>query len=85
MKRYNYITDWAVNQLKMISRSQSLHDDETKRVVQPVIKRNAYFCHPENILIAMVNDDSHVIRKLAWKGLLKQGLNQEIGFNYEFS
>ena len=74
IKRYTNITDGAVNQFKMISRSQSLHDDETKRVVQPVIKRNAYFCHPENILIAMVNDDSYVIRRLAWKMNLKARL-----------
>ena len=35
------------------------------------MKRNAYFCHPENILIAMVYDENPVIRKLGWKRIHK--------------
>ena len=46
-------------------------DPHSKEVVMPVIKRNAYFLHPENILLCMINDDNAVIRKLAWKKIAK--------------
>lgn len=36
-----------------------------KDVVDPVIQRNAYFAHPENLLLAMIKDKRPNIRKLA--------------------
>ena len=41
--------------------------EEVTKVVYPVIQRNAYFAHPENILVSMINDDDRDIRELAWR------------------
>ena len=40
-------------------------------IVKPVIQRNGYFCHPENILIAMICDERSHIRELGWRRVLK--------------
>jgi hypothetical protein len=37
--------------------------DRLKAIVDPVIQRNAYFGHPENILLAMLTDERAYIRK----------------------
>ena len=31
--------------------------DELKAIVDPVIQRNSYFAHPENLLLSMMTDD----------------------------
>ena len=46
-------------------------EDDVFEVVKPVIQRNAFFAHPENILIAMINDERPHIRELAWRRVLK--------------
>ena len=45
----------------MISNSRYLTDN-LKSVIDPVIQRNAYFAHTENILIAMLFDSRQEIR-----------------------
>lgn len=37
---------------------------------QDTLKNNAYFAHPENILLAMVNDAREEIRERAWFQIL---------------
>lgn len=44
---------------------------ELKAVVDPVIQRNGYFGHPENILIAMLADENPTMRELAYRRVLK--------------
>ena len=44
-----------------------------------VIKRNAYFLHHENILLAMICEDSATIRRLAWKRIAMKARNQARG------
>lgn len=44
---------------------------QTQDIVKPVLQRNGYFCHPENILISMVADDRSHIRELGWRRILK--------------
>ena len=51
---------------KSIELTRRLGEEVTK-VVYPVIQRNAYFAHPENILVSMINDDNRDIRELAWR------------------
>ena len=51
---------------KSIELTQSLGEEVTK-VVHPVIKRNGYFAHPENILISMIDDDNRDIREVGWR------------------
>ena len=38
---------------------------EVKHVVFPVLKRNIYFAHPENILLVIIFDKRHITRELA--------------------
>ena len=45
-----------------ILKSRYLEDD-LKNVVDPVIQRNAFFSHPENLLLAMLTDERQAIRK----------------------
>ena len=40
-------------------------------VIDPVIQRNAYFGHPENILLAMLTDERKHIRELGLRRILK--------------
>lgn len=42
-----------------------------KNIVDPVIQRNAYFAHPENLLLAMLTDFQPHIRELAARRILK--------------
>ncbi|XP_055922808.1 uncharacterized protein LOC129953593 [Eupeodes corollae] len=42
-----------------------------KAIVHPVIERNAYFCHPENILLAMLADSRSHVRELGLRRILK--------------
>ena len=37
----------------------------------PVIQRNGFFAHHENVLIAMVNDDDPTVRALGWRRIKK--------------
>ena len=43
---------------------------ELRTVVDAVIRRNAYFCHPENLLLAMLRDERSHIRELACRRIL---------------
>lgn len=52
-----------------VSLSREL-DNEIKRVIDPVIQRNAYFAHPENLLLAMMVDDQLDIRIKALQKIL---------------
>ena len=40
--------------------------DSTQKVVLPVIQRNAYFAHPENVLLSMLQEKNGKTRELAW-------------------
>ncbi|KAK0066937.1 hypothetical protein Bpfe_003672 [Biomphalaria pfeifferi] len=45
--------------------------DELKKVFDPVIQRNAFFTHPEDLLLAMLTDEKSEIRELALRRILK--------------
>ena len=53
----------------MISASRYL-PDELKSIIDPVIQRNAYFAHQENILVAMLSDSRTEIRELAYNRIM---------------
>lgn len=40
-------------------------------VVNPVIERNGFFAHPENLMWAMIEDDNKLIRQLGLRRILK--------------
>ena len=62
--------DGARHLFSIISRSRYL-PEELKKVIDPVIDRNGYFAHSENLLIAMLGDDRKHIRELALRRILK--------------
>ena len=45
--------------------------NDLKKVIDPVIQRNAYFIHPKNLLLTMITDDRITIRKLGIRCILK--------------
>lgn len=45
--------------------------DELKNIVLKTIQRNAFFAHPENILLTMLQDEAAHIRELALRRILK--------------
>ena len=44
---------------------------DLKEIVDPVTQRNSLFAHPENILIAMITDDTEYVRELELQKILK--------------
>ena len=52
------------NFFKMVENAQKC-DEFTKSIVNPVLQRNSYFAHPENLLLAMLCDSKSHISKLA--------------------
>lgn len=77
-----YVTTWflikcqwsckygAKHLFHMIKSSRYL-PSEIKKIVDPVIQRNSYFGHPENVLLAMLADDRKHIRELSLRRILK--------------
>lgn len=59
---------------KMIMRSRYM-SDSLKKINDPVIERNSFFAHPENILIAMTTDERRHMRQLGLRRILKARLN----------
>lgn len=55
--------------LKMIMYSRYLKP-ELRTIVDSCLKRNAYFAHTENLLLAMMLDDREFVRKLAIRRIL---------------
>ena len=42
-----------------------------KQIVDPVIQRNVFFAHPENIMLSMLTDERRVIRELCIRPITK--------------
>ena len=57
MKANSFVTSGVRHSFNAISLVKQ-QSDELQKVVFPVLQRNAYFAHPENILIAMLADEN---------------------------
>lgn len=68
------ISDGARHLWKMISFSRFL-DEKARMVIDPVIRRNAWFSHPENLLLSFITDVHPNIRQLGWRRILKARTN----------
>jgi len=55
----------------MLVKSRYLSRPKHKRIVDPVIHRNAYFTHPDNLLLAMMTDHRQHIRELGLRRVMK--------------
>ena len=51
---------------------------ELKQIVDPVIQRNGFFGHPENILLTMITDELKHIRELGLHRILKARSNRVV-------
>ena len=61
----------GTNHLWQTIRKSRYLSDELKAVIDPVIQRNAYFGHPENILLCMITDNRKHIRELGMRRVLR--------------
>jgi hypothetical protein len=66
-------TQGARHLFEMVCMSRYL-PEELKLVVYPVIQRNAYFDHPENILLAMLTDERKHIQHLGLRRITREKL-----------
>lgn len=64
----------SVHFYNIVTKSRFLTED-FKKVIDLTLQRNAYYAHPENILLAMLADDRKHVRELGLKRILK--LRQE--------
>lgn len=70
-------TTGAQHLYKLIGFSRYL-SDELKSVIDPVIQRNGFYGHPENILISMIFDPHRHIRELGFRKIMKVRLAANI-------
>lgn len=70
IKRNSSCKDGAKHLFRLIQLSRYL-DKELRDIVDSVVQRNAYFGHPENILLCMISDDRKHIRDLGLRRILK--------------
>jgi hypothetical protein len=64
----------ATNGAKTLHKSLQLSrgfSADVKKIIDPIINRNGYFGHPENILLTMIDDERPNIRELAWRRIKK--------------
>ena len=63
---------------QIIQTSRYMNDDLNK-IVDPVIERNSFFAHPENIIIAMITDERRhmYVRELGLRRILKARHNSK--------
>lgn len=64
IKAQPLLKDGAHHIYKLIKFSMDLPEN-VKAITDPVIERNAYFSHPENLLLAMLYDEREHVRQLA--------------------
>lgn len=76
IKTHPSCKDGARHLYQLISSTRYL-STELKAIVDPVIQRNGYFAHPENILLAMLTDSKQHIRELGARRILKARSNQD--------
>ena len=70
IKRQPSVIHGAQHLFALITKSRSM-TEEHRNIVEKVIQNNAYFAHPENLLLAMIHDDSATIRELGFRRILK--------------
>ncbi|BES87539.1 Hypothetical protein NTJ_00345 [Nesidiocoris tenuis] len=70
IKVYPSSTNGALHLFEMIKRSSFL-PQKHREVVHGVLQRNAFFAHPENIILAMLHDRKKEIRQMGVKKILE--------------
>lgn len=70
IKCHSSAREGAKHFFNLISKSRFL-PIKYRTVVDKVLQHNSYFAHAENTLLAMLHDDSHVIRERAVRRIIK--------------
>lgn len=70
IKRYHSVKYGPKHVFKVVQTTREF-SDEIKKIIDPVIERNAFFCHPENMMLTMITDDRLHIRELGFRRVLK--------------
>ena len=70
IKFNNNITDGPKNSLNILTQVMRFPNKIIQDIALAVMQRNAYFAHPENILLAMLADSDHNVRLLAVNKIL---------------
>ncbi len=70
IKKNYTVKDGPKHILKVVKTTRHLPDN-IKQIIDPVIQRNAFFCHPENMMLAMIMDERPHIRELGYRRMLK--------------
>ena len=70
IKMHPSCKDGARHLFKIIQQSRYL-SKELRDIVDPVLQRNGYFSHPENLMLAMITDERQHIRELGLRRILK--------------
>ena len=70
IKSKSNITDGPKNLYDLYQRIQVFPDSQVKDIATKVVERNAYFAHPENIMLAMLADENEEIRNAAVKKIV---------------
>ncbi|CAG9791202.1 unnamed protein product [Diatraea saccharalis] len=78
IKTHSSCKDGSRHLWKLIESSRFL-SCALKSIIDPVIQRNAYFAHPENLLLAMLTDEEKHIRELAARRILKARNSPSMG------
>lgn len=78
VKRYHSVKYGPKHIFKVVQTTRHLPDN-IKKIIDPVIQRNAFFCHLENMLLAMIVDERQHIRELGYRRILKARNQQPKG------
>lgn len=70
VKKNSSFTEGAKHFFEMMRLSQTL-PKRCKTIINKVLHRNAFFAHPENILISMIHDKEQHVRELGWRRIIK--------------
>ena len=69
--------DGARHLWMLVNKSRYLADD-LKSIIDPVIQRNAYYAHPENLLLSMITDERKQVRELGFRRIMKARQNKQL-------
>jgi hypothetical protein len=79
IKKHHTVKDGPKHVLKVVQTTRHLPDD-IKKIIDPVIERNGFICHPENLLLTMILDEQEHIRELGYRRIIKaRNQKQETG------
>ena len=65
IKQNHAITEGAKNLFGIIEKIEKFPNKRIKDISMKVIQRNAFFAHPENVLLAMMGDEDADVRRIA--------------------